>query len=117
MYQDLVYDHTDSYGDTNKTYLFEDQKVGQDYFDISYTYLKGQGPRKLSQDKENFSKGQDFSFGVMIIFNFILFLSIALGQGFIYSSIKANSMMGEMSSVAQHVTISRRLITVVSIII
>ena len=117
MHHDVYYDHNASYKNTNKTNFVEDQNVAQDYFGLNHTYSEVQGHIDLSQGDDVFSKGQGYSFGVMIIFNFILFLSIALGQGFIYSSIKANSMMGEMSGVAQHVTIARRLITVVSILL
>ena len=57
--------------------------------------------------------GQAYSFGVMIIFNFILFLVIALGQVFIYHSIRINSMSTNMNQKMHDVTIARRLLTVV----
>jgi hypothetical protein len=60
--------------------------------------------------------GKMYSFGVMIIFNFVLFLVIAVGQIFIYHSIRSNSMTQSISnkgSVSQNVIIARRLITVV----
>jgi len=50
----------------------------------------------------------------MIIFNFILFLLIAVGQMFIYWSIRSNSMtLSDSTSMSQNLTIARRLITVV----
>jgi hypothetical protein len=58
--------------------------------------------------------GKDYSFGIMIIFNFVLFLVIAIGQAFIYLSIRSNSLaVSDTSSVSQNLTIARRLITVV----
>ena len=59
-------------------------------------------------------KGQGYSFGVMIVFNFILFLSIALGQVSIYWSITSSSMESTSSSTtSRDLIIARRLITVV----
>ena len=58
--------------------------------------------------------GKGYSFGVMIVFNFILFVSIALGQASIYWTIKTNSL-GPVSSTntSRDLTVARRLITVV----
>ena len=59
-------------------------------------------------------EGKGYSFGVMIVFNFILFVPIALGQASIYWTIKANSI-GPVSSTntPRDLTVARRLITVV----
>nr|KAG5701005.1 hypothetical protein BaRGS_022716 [Batillaria attramentaria] len=58
--------------------------------------------------------GHVYSFGVMIVFNFVLFVCIATGQIFIYWSIRANSMTAaDASKQSKDLTIARRLITVV----
>ena len=57
--------------------------------------------------------GQAYSFGVMIVFNFVLFLAVASGQGFIYHSVRVNSMSGNTSQKVNDVTIARRLLNVV----
>nr|KAG5697427.1 hypothetical protein BaRGS_008853 [Batillaria attramentaria] len=59
--------------------------------------------------------GHTYSFTIMIIFNFILFLLIAAGQVTIFWSVRANSMpMGDVStSTSKDLTIARRLFTVV----
>ncbi|KAL8590308.1 hypothetical protein ACOMHN_006424 [Nucella lapillus] len=57
--------------------------------------------------------GHDYSFGVIIIVNFILFLLIAAGQVFIYWSIRTNSMAaGDSNKKSNDLTIARRLITI-----
>ncbi|XP_070179106.1 G-protein coupled receptor GRL101-like [Littorina saxatilis] len=58
--------------------------------------------------------GRTYSFGIMIVLNFVLFLLIAAGQIFIYSSIRANRMSLGTDSVRkdQDVNIARRLITI-----
>ncbi|XP_076464327.1 G-protein coupled receptor GRL101-like isoform X2 [Babylonia areolata] len=57
--------------------------------------------------------GHDYSFSVMIIVNFILFLLIAAGQIFIYWSIRTNSIAAEDSNKqSKDLTIARRLITI-----
>ena len=57
--------------------------------------------------------GHAYSFGVMIVFNFLLFLLIAVGQGFIYWSVNAGSMaVHDSSRRSKDLTIARRLITV-----
>ena len=49
----------------------------------------------------------------MIVFNFLLFLLIAVGQGFIYWSVNAGSMaVHDSSRRSKDLTIARRLITV-----
>ena len=54
--------------------------------------------------------GHDYSFGVMIILNFILFLAIAAGQVAIYSSIRSNTMKGaQTNQQSQDTDIARRL--------
>ena len=58
--------------------------------------------------------GSDYAFGIMIIFNFALFLLIAMGQAVIYQTVRANSMTTTFTSrQSQDSNIARRLITVV----
>ena len=57
-------------------------------------------------------KGKYFSAIVFIGFNFILFLLIAVGQGFIYWSVQKNSLNTDSAKVSRDVTIARRLISV-----
>ncbi|XP_076442765.1 uncharacterized protein LOC143281438 [Babylonia areolata] len=59
-------------------------------------------------------KGQAYSFSVMVVLNFILFLLIAVGQAFIYYAIRTNSMsmVDSSKSSSKELTIARRLITV-----
>jgi hypothetical protein len=56
--------------------------------------------------------GRSYSTGVMIIFNFVLFLLIAAGQAFIYWSVQKNAMAADTTRKTQDATIARRLITV-----
>ncbi|XP_070184993.1 G-protein coupled receptor GRL101-like [Littorina saxatilis] len=57
--------------------------------------------------------GRDYSFGVMIVLNFILFVTIACGQAVIYRSIRANSMATQdTNNTSRDLTVARRLITV-----
>ena len=56
--------------------------------------------------------GHAYSFGLMIIFNFILFLMIAAGQLFIYNSVRVNTMKTNTSQEVHDITIARRLLTV-----
>ena len=57
--------------------------------------------------------GHDYAYGVMIIFNFILFLLIAAGQASIYASIRANRMStSDSTKKSNDLRIARRLITV-----
>ena len=58
-------------------------------------------------------KGHNYSFGVMIVFNFVLFFVVATGQAFIYHSVRINSMTVNTSQKVHDVTIARRLLTVV----
>ena len=58
--------------------------------------------------------GRDYSFAVIIVFNFILFIFIAAGQAFVYWSIRLNSMSVTNTTAKSHdLTIARRLLTVV----
>nr|KAG5708960.1 hypothetical protein BaRGS_009369 [Batillaria attramentaria] len=57
-------------------------------------------------------KGHNYSFGVMVIFNFVLFLLIALGQVFIYWSVRMNSLLSA-NQTSKDVVIARRLSTIV----
>ena len=57
--------------------------------------------------------GRDYIFGVVIVFNFALFLIIASGQTAIYLSILANQMTaGSSTKKSQDVKVARHLITV-----
>jgi uncharacterized membrane protein len=57
-------------------------------------------------------QGRNYSYGVMIIFNFVLFLFIAVGQALIYRSVRQNSMTDNVSRKSRDSTVARRLITV-----
>ena len=57
--------------------------------------------------------GHRYSFAVMIILNFVLFLVIVAGQAAIYMSIRANTLMGSRSGQhSQGMDIARRLFTI-----
>ena len=56
--------------------------------------------------------GHAYSFGIMIIFNFILFLVVAIGQVVIYNSVSMNTMASSTGQKLQDVAIARRLLTV-----
>ena len=58
--------------------------------------------------------GHSYSFGVLIAFNFLLFLVVALGQAFIYMSVRANSMTTgrDMTKTSRDIHVARRLITI-----
>ena len=57
--------------------------------------------------------GRHYSFSVMIILNFVLFLLIAVGQVSIYWSVRTNSMSSSQSTQkSKDLTIARRLINV-----
>ena len=57
--------------------------------------------------------GDNYAYGVMIIFNFILFLLIAAGQASICASIRANRMStSDSTKKSNDLRIARRLITV-----
>ena len=58
-------------------------------------------------------KGRSYSFAVIIVLNFVLFLFIAAGQSVIYLSVKANLMTTDTTRKSQDLVIARRLITVV----
>ena len=57
--------------------------------------------------------GYDYSFSVMIILNFALFLLIAVGQAFIYWSVRSNSISSSTKTGSRDATIARRLTTIV----
>nr|KAG5703701.1 hypothetical protein BaRGS_022990 [Batillaria attramentaria] len=57
--------------------------------------------------------GHGYSFGVMIVLNFVLFLFIAVGQVFIYWSVKTNSVATTKKNSSRDATIARRLTTIV----
>ena len=56
--------------------------------------------------------GQAYSFGIMIVFNFVLFLAVASGQGFINHSVRVNTMAANTRQKVNDVTIACRLLTV-----
>ena len=57
--------------------------------------------------------GYSYAFGVMIVFNFVLFLLIASGQAVIFASIRANSMAAtDTTGKSKELKVARRLITV-----
>ncbi|XP_025099145.1 G-protein coupled receptor GRL101-like [Pomacea canaliculata] len=58
-------------------------------------------------------KGRAYSFGVMIVFNMVLFVFIAVGQVCIYWSVRMNSMDGSSTKKSKDIIIARRLATVV----
>ena len=57
-------------------------------------------------------KGKTFSFGIFIIFNFVLFMLIATGQTFIYWSVRKNALNTDSTKISRDLTIARRLISV-----
>ena len=57
-------------------------------------------------------KGRAYSFGILIVLNFILFLLIASGQAFIYWSVQNNALTSETTKVSRDMTIAQRLISV-----
>ncbi|KAL8613531.1 hypothetical protein ACOMHN_007574 [Nucella lapillus] len=57
-------------------------------------------------------KGKVYSFGVLIIFNCVMFLFISVGQALIYWSIQSNTLKTNTTKMSRDVTIARRLITV-----
>jgi hypothetical protein len=57
-------------------------------------------------------QGHAYSFAVIIMLNFVLFVLIAVGQMIIYSSVVKNSMSSEAST-AREAKVARRLVTVV----
>jgi hypothetical protein len=58
--------------------------------------------------------GRDYSVAIFVIFNFVLFLFIAAGQGFIYWSVQKASLhpVDTTRKAKKDTTIARRLITV-----
>ncbi|XP_076451232.1 G-protein coupled receptor GRL101-like [Babylonia areolata] len=57
-------------------------------------------------------KGRMYSFGVLIVLNFVLFLLIAVGQGFIFWSVQRNAMTANTTRESRDMTVARRLISV-----
>ena len=57
--------------------------------------------------------GYHYSFSVMIILNFVLFMLIAVGQAFIYWSVRSNSISSSKKTGSRDATIARRLTTIV----
>ncbi|KAL8613517.1 hypothetical protein ACOMHN_007560 [Nucella lapillus] len=52
-------------------------------------------------------KGKVYSFGVLIIFNFVMFLFISVGQALIYWSIQSNTLKTNTTKMSRDVTIAR----------
>nr|KAG5696489.1 hypothetical protein BaRGS_016528 [Batillaria attramentaria] len=62
---------------------------------------------------QNNFPGQDYSFGIMIVLNFVLFVLIAAGQAFIYWSIRSNSMsVTDSTKKSKDLAIAQRLVTI-----
>ncbi|KAK7112084.1 hypothetical protein V1264_011593 [Littorina saxatilis] len=58
--------------------------------------------------------GKDYVFGIMIVFNFILFILIAIGQLLIYLAIRSKSVSaGRSSNKSKEMAVARRLLAVV----
>ncbi|KAL8623243.1 hypothetical protein ACOMHN_062730 [Nucella lapillus] len=57
-------------------------------------------------------KGRVYSFGILIVLNFILFVFIAVGQTLIYWTVQRSSMKTDVSKVWRDTTIARRLIAI-----
>jgi hypothetical protein len=57
-------------------------------------------------------KGQGYSLGILIFLNFILFVFIAAGQGFIYCSVWQTDVIKDTTRKSRDQTVARRLITV-----
>ncbi|KAL8604656.1 hypothetical protein ACOMHN_013436 [Nucella lapillus] len=57
-------------------------------------------------------KGRVYSFSVLIVLNFIVFLFISAGQALIYWTIQNNALKTDSTKVSQDMTIARRLITI-----
>ncbi|KAL8617267.1 hypothetical protein ACOMHN_067704 [Nucella lapillus] len=57
-------------------------------------------------------KGRIYSFSVLIVLNFIVFLFISAGQAFIYWSIQENAMKTDSTKASRDMTIARRLVTI-----
>ena len=58
------------------------------------------------------SRGQYYSFSVMIVLNFVLFLLVALGQAAIYRSVHASLLIVNSTTKSRDMTIARRLLSV-----
>jgi heme exporter protein D len=56
--------------------------------------------------------GREYSTGIVILLNFVLFILIAGGQAFIYWSVQQNAMTTNTTRKSHDVTVARRLITV-----
>ncbi|KAL8609057.1 hypothetical protein ACOMHN_059870 [Nucella lapillus] len=57
-------------------------------------------------------RGKYYSFSVLVVLNFIVFLFVSVGQALIYRTIQANALKTDSSKVSQDITIARRLITI-----
>ncbi|XP_070193959.1 G-protein coupled receptor GRL101-like [Littorina saxatilis] len=68
----------------------------------------------LPVTRKDFS-GREYSFGIVIVLNFVLFLFVCCGQLVIYGSVQANAMTAAATSTTrktQDLTIARRLLAV-----
>jgi hypothetical protein len=57
-------------------------------------------------------EGQAYSTGIVIFLNFILFILIVAGQGFVFWSVQQNAMSTNTTRKSHDLTVARRLITV-----
>ncbi|KAL8560481.1 hypothetical protein ACOMHN_015003 [Nucella lapillus] len=57
-------------------------------------------------------KGRLYSFSILIVLNFLLFLLISTGQAFVYWSVQSNTLKTDTTKVSRDSTIARRLISV-----
>ncbi|KAL8591657.1 hypothetical protein ACOMHN_056773 [Nucella lapillus] len=57
-------------------------------------------------------KGKLYSFSILIVLNFLMFLLISVGQGFIYWSVQSNTLKTSSTKVSKDMTIAQRLISV-----
>ena len=58
-------------------------------------------------------EGQQYTFAIFIVLNFILFVLIGVGQIFIYHTIRSSSQAAQKDSRKQEVAIARRLLLIV----
>ncbi|KAL8580878.1 hypothetical protein ACOMHN_039578 [Nucella lapillus] len=65
----------------------------------------------LPVTRRNF-KGRMYSFGVLVVLNFIVFLCISVGQAFIFWSIQNNALKTDSTKPSRDMIIARRLITI-----
>ncbi|KAL8593358.1 hypothetical protein ACOMHN_066488 [Nucella lapillus] len=57
-------------------------------------------------------KGWVYSFGILIVFNFVVFIFVSVGQALIYWTVQANALKTDSTKVSKDMAIARRLITI-----